>query len=227
MAISFQNLPFDEAIEYFRSKVNLPSEHWTDVWQQMHQRAFTVAGAMQDDILTDFKKAIDDAISKGGTITDFRKTFDEVVARTGWSYKGNRGWRTATIFNTNMRVAHSVGAYKQLEAVRATRPYWRYVGGLSENPRPLHLKWNGLVLPADDPWWDTHFPPNGWGCKCQVVSHSGRELTRMGLSVARSAPNDGKYEWANPKTGEIIEVPNGIDPGWAYNPGKAGFKDAA
>lgn len=27
-----------------------------------------------------------------------------------------------------------------------------------------------LTLRHDHPFWDTHFPPNGWGCKCRVVA---------------------------------------------------------
>ncbi len=48
-------------------------------------------------------------------------------------------------------------------------------------------------------------------------------MTRDGLKV-NQAPNNGEYEWTNPHTGEIIQVPNGIDPGWAYNPGKINEK---
>ncbi|MDA8170308.1 MAG: hypothetical protein M0Z48_00565 [Nitrospiraceae bacterium] len=51
------------------------------------------------------------------------------------------------------------------------------------------------------------------------MSVSGPEMSRDGLKVNK-APDDGTYEWTNPHTGEIIEVPKGIDPGWAYNPGK-------
>lgn len=223
MSINFTKLSFQEAIDYFRQKIQLPTETWTDIWEGMHSRAFVVAGAMKDELLSDFFSAIDKAISEGTTIADFRKAFDETVARNGWSYKGERGWRTGVIFNTNLRTAYATGNYKQMMATRESRPYWRYIGGLSEHPRPLHLEWNGTVLPADDPWWDTHFVPNGWGCKCQIVSHSLEELQRDGREVSDSAPDNGTYQWTNPDTGEVIDIPNGIDPGWAYNPGKTAW----
>lgn len=218
------DLPFDdEAIAFFRQKVSLPTERWNDLWEGMHSRAFVVAGATKSALLSDLRQAIDDGISKGTPIADFRKAFDDTVARHGWSYKGSRGWRTGVIFNTNLRVAYAEGQYEQMRAVKSARPYLRYIGGLSEDPRPLHLKWNGTVLPLDHPWWDTHWPPNGWGCKCQIVNHSASELEREGLKVSDRAPNDGTYQWTNPDTGEVLEIPNGIDPGWAYNPGKAAW----
>jgi hypothetical protein len=34
-------------------------------------------------------------------------------------------------------------------------------------------------------------------------------------------PEVETYTWENPKTGEKVQVPVGIDPGWAYNPGKS------
>jgi uncharacterized protein with gpF-like domain len=33
-----------------------------------------------------------------------------------------------------------------------------------------------LILRADDPWWKTHYPPNGWGCQCTVHAVSLQEL---------------------------------------------------
>jgi hypothetical protein len=46
------------------------------------------------------------------------------------------------------------------------------------------------------------------------------EMKGTDYPVSTKAPNEGTYEWVNKTTGEIIEVPKGIGPGWAYNPGK-------
>jgi hypothetical protein len=36
----------------------------------------------------------------------------------------------------------------------------------------------GTVLPVDDPFWDTHYPPIGFNCRCGVRSLSESELER-------------------------------------------------
>ena len=158
-------LPFDEAIGYFRQKVNLPTRTWRDLWEGMHSRAFVVAGAMKSELLSDLYDAVNKGISEGTTLKDFREGFDEVVQRHGWKYRGGKAWRTAVIFNTNLSVAYHSGHYKQMtdpDVLRA-RPLWRYVASSSADPRPEHMRWYNTVLPADDPWWETHYPPNGWG----------------------------------------------------------------
>lgn len=105
------------------------------------------------------------------------------------------------------------------EDVLRERRFWRYVAVLDSRTRPEHAAWHDTVLPADDPWWDTHYPPNGWGCRCAVVSLSETEIERDGLEKSKR-PDGGTYEWTNPATGEVENIPKGIDPGWAYNPGE-------
>ncbi len=87
MTIDFSKLPFDEAIEFFRQKVNLPTEKWTDIMDGMHSRGFVVAGAMKDELLSDLKIAIDKAIAEGTTINDFRKSFDDTVKKMDGAIK--------------------------------------------------------------------------------------------------------------------------------------------
>ena len=217
------SLPFDEAIEYFRQKLNMPSATWTDLWQAEHARAFTVAGAMQEAMLDDFREAIDRALEDGTTYDDFLKAFDDIVTRYGWSYNGGRGWRSRVIYGTNVRTAYQSGRYKQMTDpdVLSYRPFWRYRHGDSAEPRPEHLAWDGLILPADDPWWDSHYPPNGWGCSCYVEPLSMRDMEKLGKTGPDQRPDAKTFEWVDKKTGEIHDVPFGIDPGWAYNPGKA------
>lgn len=220
--VEYGSLPFEEAIKFFRSKVKIPTENWQDLMTYQHDTGFMVAGAMKAELLADFQAAIDTALSEGTTLETFRKSFDEIVAKHGWSYKGSRGWRSEVIYSTNVRTAYQAGRYQQMTDpdVLAYRPYWTYQHGDSVRPRPLHLAWNGTTLPADDPWWQSHFTPNGWGCKCRVVAHSERDLKRKGLTVG-TAPDNGSYEWANKRTGEVETIPNGIDPGWNYTPGRS------
>ncbi|MCE5242494.1 MAG: phage minor head protein, partial [Syntrophobacteraceae bacterium] len=156
-----QGLPFEAAIEYFRKKLNLPTATWTDIWHEMHARSFVVAGAMRDDMLADFRAAIDKGIADGTTLREFRTDFDRIVSRYGWSYKGGRGWRTNIIFNTNLRVAYQVGHYRQMTDpdVLEARPLWRYSAVMDGRTRPLHASWHNTVLPYDHPWWQTHYPP--------------------------------------------------------------------
>jgi len=228
------SLPFDEAIEFFRQKLNMPTKTWQSIWHEMHARAFVVAGAMKNDLLEDIRESIDDALANGTTIQDFREDFDKIIETHGWAYKGGKKWRTAVIFNTNISVAYAVGHYNAMmePAVLKARPFFRYIASSSRNPRPEHMAWYNTVLPADDPWWAKHYPPNGWGCKCGIVSHSAREVERIAAEekngehpVKRTAPKTSTWDWQD-ENGNTHKIPIGIDPGWDYNPGAAGFINA-
>ncbi len=77
------------------------------------------------------------------------------------------------------------------------------------------------MLRADDPWWNVHYPPNGWGCGCDVEALSERELKRLGKSGPDQAPTAEPYEAKDPRTGEDETRYPGIDRGWEYNVGQS------
>ena len=218
-------LPFAKQIAFFREKLNLSTAAWTDIWQAQHDRAFVVAGAAHADLVEDLRGAVDRAIAEGTTLADFRRDFDSIVGRHGWSYKGGRTWRTQVIYGTSVRTSYAAGRYRQMKEIADRRPYWRYRHShASEDPREDHLSWDGLILPHDDPWWDTHYGPNGWGCKCYVEALSPRDLERLGKSGPDKAPTVNMRTvtvGANGPSPRTVEVPEGIDPGWAYAPGQS------
>ena len=230
MAVEGFGLPFQEAIDHFRRKVNLPTARWDDLLGEAQSRAFTVAGVARDDILATFRAEIDRAQTEGGDMASFRKVFDEVVDRTGWKFKARgrteeerRAWRAGIIFKTNMRTAYMAGRFRQMTdpAVTKFRPYWRYRHNDVRFPRPMHVKWDGTVLRHDDPWWTVHFPPNGWGCQCDVETLSARDLTRLGKSGPDEAPKDDVYPAKDPRTGAPEIRHPGVDRGWDHNVGEA------
>lgn len=220
--VEYRSLPFREAIDFYRSKVRVPTRHYTDLMNQAHSKAFMVAGAMRDDMLCDFQEAVGKALTEGATLADFRRDFDAIVARYGWAYNGTPGWRSRVIYDTNVRTAYSAGHWQQMQTTKKMRPYGRYLHGPSIHPREQHLAWDGKVVPLDDPWWDYRWPPNGWGCKCSVVSVSQREVERNGWEVTRPEPDETIRVTVNTPDGPLeVETVAGVDPSFAYNPGKS------
>jgi hypothetical protein len=217
------SLPPREAIAFFAQKTNATTQHWTDVWRTGHSRSFMVAGAASEDLVADFRAEITKALEQGTTLAEFRQGFDQIVARHGWAYNGGRGWRTRLIYETNLSTAYAAGRYAQMTEpdTLAAFPFWQYVHNDGPNPRLQHRAWNGLVLRADDPFWATHYPPNGWRCGCRVRALTARQLGRQGKTGPDTAPAIETRPWTNPRTGATSDVPIGIDPGFDYNPGQA------
>lgn len=224
--VAYGSLPFAEQIAFFRAKRGVLTESYLDVFGAEHDTAFMVAGANRNDLLADLRAAIDRSIADGATLEEFRQQFDAIADRYGWSYKGGRNWRTRVIYETNLRQSYNAGRWAQLQRRKRDMPYWEYKhSDAVEHPRPQHQAWNGLILHADDPWWRTHFPSNGWGCQCSVQALSERDLKNRGKSGPDQAP---PIEWdtvtigqRSPSGPREVRTPRGIDPGFAYAPGRS------
>jgi hypothetical protein len=208
------NQPFAEQLAFFRQKLNLPTEAWDDITLAAHDRAFVVAGAQGADLLADLRDAMDAAIENGTGLEQFRKDFARIVAQngwTGWTGEGTPGgvaWRTKVIYQTNMATSYAAGRFKQLSDPDLLKilPYWQYHHNDSVmHPRPLHVSWDGLTLPPDHPFWETHFPPNGWGCQCWVSAVSQDDF--MAAIANGRGPADAP------------DGTEGIDLGFGYAPG--------
>lgn len=224
---TYGSLPFAEQAEFFRRKLNLPTDGWTDIYTREHDWAFVVAGANRDAIVADFRGAVEKAIAGESTLEDFRKDFDRIVATHGWDYNGGRNWRSRVIYDTNLSTSYAAGRWHQLQEA----PYWEYEHqDWVEHPRPVHVSWNGIVLEKDNPAWQVMFPPNGWGCNCKVRGRWLSDLVRMGKSGPDQAPQFnyvertiGQRSALGPRT---VRVPEGIDPGFEYAPGSARLRSA-
>ena len=224
---AYGSLPFREQAEFFRRKLNLPTSGWTDVYAREHDWAFMVAGANRDAIVADFRAAVQRAIDGESTLEDFRKDFDAIVARHGWDYNGGRDWRSRVIYDTNLSSSYAAGRWEQLQQA----PFWEYEHqDWVEHPRPQHQAWDGLVLARDDPWWHTHFPPNGWGCHCTVRGRWPGDLERMGKTGPDQAPAVELVEHTIGARSElgprVVRVPAGIDPGFEHAPGANRMRSA-
>lgn len=234
--IAFNLLPPKEAIDFFRKKGYKIGFDWRDTWREEHAYAFTVAKAASLDILRDIRAEVDKALADGTTFADFQKNLRPVLQKKGWwgrkeeldpktgeikEVQLGSARRLKTIYDTNIRSAHSAGQWERIQRVKERRPYLRYIAVLDERTRTSHRQWHDVIKPVDDPFWEKFYPPNGWGCRCSVQQLSDRDLKRLGLEVTPTDPSTPDRGWVDKRNGRTLKVPRGIDPGFDYNPGMA------
>ena len=248
-----------EVLRYWRDKNLEPGFDYRDVWESEHDHAFTAAKVMRADVLEGIQAHLETAFADGQTYRDWSKDVESTLRELGWwepqkvvdpetgkTVTVKPPHRLETIFQTNMRTARAVGQRERIERNVRSRPYLVYTLGPSARHRPEHLAWHGLTLPVDDPFWGTHWPPNGWRCKCGVRAVSETELGKLKrdgirapdakpilddegnptghvenkrIGIRTEAPKIELVPWENKRTGSVEMVPQGIDPGFAHKPG--------
>lgn len=243
-----------DAVRAWEARQGLqPTVSWREMLHEQHAVAFTIAKIAKLDLLRMMQKSLDDVIRNGGTFEKWQANVLPELQKAGWwGAVTNRDLtgtdqtiivnerRLRTIYDTNVRMSMASGNWTKIQREKERFPYLRYLPSSSERKRPLHMEWYGVLLRVDHPWWQTHFPPNGWFCKCHFEQVSDLMMRRKGWSITPDGQiPDGPPVHFDPTTGstrtssdgklqgaEII-VPAGIDPGFGYNPGTAHLRVVA
>lgn len=230
-AYSFNPGPPPEASRFLANKDWAPAFSWQDVEPQEHATAFTVAKAMQIDVLKDIREELQRALDEGIPFDQFQAKLRPRLEARGWWGKSQMidpatgkardvqlgsPRRLRVIYESNLRSARAAGQWERIQRTKRALPYLEYRLGPSERHRPHHQAKEGMVLSADDPFWASWYPPNGWGCKCWVRQLTHAQAEERGISASPDVP---MQDVVNTRTGEVKRVPVGIDPGWERNPG--------
>jgi SPP1 gp7 family putative phage head morphogenesis protein len=229
-----------EAVRYLQRRQQLtPTFDWRALWQEEHAHQFTVSRLARLDLLQSIHDGITASVQGDLSRRDWTRDIKGVLAQAGWwgtvdvrdPQTGEQVQtrfdprRLKLIYNVNTRMAYASGLWERVQRNKRTHPYLRYITKDDSRVRDEHRQWHNLVLPVDDPFWATHYPPNGWGCRCRVVAVSQREYERgktpRGEEMVKNRPMLPTREWINRRTGEVMQVPAGIDPGFGYNVGVA------
>jgi SPP1 gp7 family putative phage head morphogenesis protein len=166
---------FTEAIEALRRRLDVERDEWHRLLEEEEERATSVAEDVLRAVTVDLMAAVLKAMESGGTIEDFRRDYDRIVVEHGWSYHGNAGWHSQLIYRMHTSLSHAAGRWEQGQRLEAARPghyFGRLVTVGDHRVRDSHAQMHGIIRPIADPYWLTHWPPNGFNCRCyaQVVS---------------------------------------------------------
>jgi SPP1 gp7 family putative phage head morphogenesis protein len=227
------DVPPERALSYFRAKGLRTTFSYADMMGAAHDQAFTVAKLMDVDLLAQVRESLNVALAKGTPMKEWAKDLQPQLERAGWWGRQRMvdpltgktklaqlgsAWRLEIIFRTNMQTAYAAQAWAEIDEQADLAPYLIYDAVDDEKTRAQHRAWDRKVLPVSHPWWRTHYPPNGYGCRCGVIQVSRDDLAAMGLRPTK-APPASTFQWRNPRTGKVSPVPTGIDPGFDRNVG--------
>lgn len=208
---------FREAVQFLKKKKALTKEAYEALDQDSQAKAFTVSGYSSLEILNTFLDTLAKAVEEGETKETFLERMNGFLEENG--YKGINPWKADVIFRTNIQTAYNAGHYKSMTdpAAKKLRPYWQYLTAADGNVREEHAVMHGRVYHCDDPIWEIWYPPNGFRCRCTVVTLSERQLKQRGLRVETQPPIQVDYS-----TGEIKSL--FPDKGFSNNPAKSMWK---
>ena len=155
-------LPFREAIERFRQRLNIPIEEWEAISAEWREYAFWISGITNGQLLADIRSLIDRSLTEGTGYREFEQEFVSKAEAAGWEPKDGVSRRARVVFDANMRTAHATGRWMQATKphVLARFPEWEWRHRDSVVPRPHHLAMDGRRFTAPLPLG----LPSGFGC---------------------------------------------------------------
>lgn len=72
--------------------------------------------------------------------------------------------------------AYQAAQYEVMDRQREVFPFWQYLTMGDDHVRDSHAALNNVILPADHAFWQDHYPPWDFGCRCQVVALSESDM---------------------------------------------------
>jgi len=184
--ITADPLRFDQAVQWFRARLPITDAEFAKLDREARDRAFTVSGVHQLDVVHSVWRGIDKANAAGTPFEDFKKVAGKLLAEE-WGEPNAA--RVETIFRNATQSSLSRGRYLQMKDpdVVRFRPFWMYDAVRDSRTTPVCNGLDETVLPAEHPFWDTHIPPLHHRCRAGIRSLRPSEAEKRG--IRRDPPN--------------------------------------
>jgi SPP1 gp7 family putative phage head morphogenesis protein len=185
MDYAFEPVPAQEAVDFIRRKAPMKLKQFQELLPELQALSFTVGGINAADALQDLRDTV--ATLPEGTLwkkvqkevtkkLDAYLPIDEEESATERSKRLRK--RAQGLLRYHGNQAYAIQAYKDMDENRDIYPYWKYLTVGDEGVRDTHSALNGIILPHDHEFWNGHYPPWEFGCRCQLVPVTKGEYER-------------------------------------------------
>lgn len=124
-------------------------------------------------------------IGSDGRVKPFSAFLQDVRAINA---RYNENWLRAE-YNHALASSQMAAKWSSLEK-NPDRYMLQYRTARDTRVREEHAALDGITLPADDPFWDRYYPPNGWNCRCNAVQVRRAKYTSSDPEKAMKLGNE-------------------------------------
>jgi SPP1 gp7 family putative phage head morphogenesis protein len=93
----------------------------------------------------------------------------------------NKNWLQAE-YQTARTAGQMAKKWQRIQDDKDLFPNLKYRTVGDDLVRDEHAVLNGIIRPVDDAFWGTHYPPNGWRCRCDVVQ-TAEDVTSTKVAI--------------------------------------------
>ena len=197
---------YEGVLGILTKRLGLAPHQLADLQAKHQADALRVLKATEDHVERELQKTLLKASAEGMHVREASKSLGEAFERLGLT--PNNSFTLEALFRTQTAMAYSAGRFtaEQDPAIQEILWGYRYVTVGDDRVRDSHVGFDGVTLPKDAPFWQVNFPPNGWTCRCAVISVFEK---RAEVEPPNLIDVDGKM--VKPET----------DEGFRFNPGQA------
>lgn len=173
---------FAEAVAAIRKRIAITDGELATLGTVSADWAFWAAGLAQLRMVQDLFDSLAGAVKRGMGLDAWKRRLPDLL-REAWG-KGS-AFRLRTIFTNAVQQAFNRGRYKQMThpAVMRYRPYWLFDAVDDARTTVICRERDQKVLPADDPWWLTNYPPLHHRCRSGVRTLRAAQARRKGITT--------------------------------------------
>ena len=176
------SISYADALRYARDKRVVLSDEFYLLDLNARQYATTVSYLASLDQIGTVINLTNRAIKDGSTFQEFQKAVGEAGIELSPHHLDN-------IFRTNIQNAYAHGIWTQQQKNKANRPYLKYSSLTDSRVRPSHLALNNIIRHIDDSFWLTHYPPNGFQCRCGVDALTEAQAKKLSITIDDELPD--------------------------------------
>jgi SPP1 gp7 family putative phage head morphogenesis protein len=169
------------ASEHVRRRTTVRSDVFARLQPQIRQRAFTVSGIEDLRTLAKIRDLIAELPEGADWNTQKRQIADELQTHWGPKAGAAANRRAELLLRVNGGQAYAAARYAEQQEFKEDYPYLIYITMGDGSVRDEHAALDGVILPVDDPFWRSHYPPWDFNCRCLVESISAEEAREQGI----------------------------------------------
>lgn len=141
----------------------LPDAFYDQLPEEYRRLAFTVSNIQKVDIIAKVMDDVSKGLEKFESFDQWKESLDPKF------YTGIGEAQLQTVYRTTMSTAYTNGIIEKSRSTGVTTKF-AFQAILDDETRDNHRACDGIVLPENHPFWNTHTPPLGYNCRCTLIA---------------------------------------------------------